>query len=55
MLWLILVACLAVGVHAEVFTAMADMRRLLATEGEMIRAVENYIMAQEEKLEKLKK
>lgn len=41
--------------HGEVFTSMTDMSRLLTTEGEMIRAVENYIIAQEEKLEKLKR
>lgn len=41
--------------HGEVFTAMTDMSRLLATEGEMIRAIENFIVAQEEKLEKLKR
>ncbi|XP_069159184.1 prolyl 4-hydroxylase subunit alpha-1 isoform X1 [Procambarus clarkii] len=41
--------------HGEVFTAMSDISRLLTTEGEMIRAVENYIIAQEERLEKLKR
>lgn len=48
-------ALLPVLTHGEVFTAMTDMSHLLTTEGEMIRAVENYIIAQEEKLEKLKR
>lgn len=49
------VATLVTPCHGEVFTAMTDMSRLLTTEGEMIRAIENFIIAQEEKLEKLKR
>ncbi|XP_045113671.1 prolyl 4-hydroxylase subunit alpha-1-like isoform X2 [Portunus trituberculatus] len=49
------VAVLAVPCRGEVFTSMSDMSRLLTTEGEMIRAIENFIIAQEEKLQKLKK
>ena len=51
----VVVTVLAAPCQGEVFTAMSDMSRLLATEGEMIRAIENFIIAQEEKLEKLKK
>lgn len=49
------VATLVTPCNGEVFTAMTDMSRLLTTEGEMIRAIENFIIAQEEKLEKLKR
>lgn len=55
MLWLLVAVVLAVPGHAEVFTSMTDMSHLLTTEGEMIRAVENFITVQEEKLEKLKR
>lgn len=57
MWWLVAAAAMAAVApgHGEVFTAMTDMSRLLATEGEMIRAIENFIVAQEEKLEKLKR
>ncbi|KAK7070019.1 Prolyl 4-hydroxylase, alpha polypeptide [Halocaridina rubra] len=56
-MWLLLGITLLVvgGSHGEVYTAMTDMSRLLTTEGEMIRAVENYILLQEEKLQKLKR
>ncbi|XP_042233562.1 prolyl 4-hydroxylase subunit alpha-1-like [Homarus americanus] len=57
-MWWAVYVCVAVLVHpshGEVFTSMSDMSHLLATEGEMIRAVEGYITAQEEKLEKLKR
>ena len=40
--------------NGEVFTAMTDMSHLLTTEGEMIRTVENYILAQEKRLERMK-
>lgn len=43
------------NIKADVYTSMAHMSRLLTTEGEMIRTVENYITAQEERLQKLKK
>nr|XP_053628395.1 prolyl 4-hydroxylase subunit alpha-1-like isoform X1 [Cherax quadricarinatus]XP_053628396.1 prolyl 4-hydroxylase subunit alpha-1-like isoform X1 [Cherax quadricarinatus]XP_053628397.1 prolyl 4-hydroxylase subunit alpha-1-like isoform X1 [Cherax quadricarinatus]XP_053628398.1 prolyl 4-hydroxylase subunit alpha-1-like isoform X1 [Cherax quadricarinatus]XP_053628399.1 prolyl 4-hydroxylase subunit alpha-1-like isoform X1 [Cherax quadricarinatus]XP_053628401.1 prolyl 4-hydroxylase subunit alpha- len=57
-MWLFM--CLCVGMlvlpnNGEVYTAMTDIGRLLTTEGEMIRAVENYIIAQESKLEKLRR
>lgn len=39
----------------DVFTSMADVSKLIKTEGEMIRTVENYITAQEERLQKLKR
>ncbi|KAK3875919.1 hypothetical protein Pcinc_019237 [Petrolisthes cinctipes] len=56
LIWLLMtLVVMVVPGHGEVFTAMTDMSRLLTTEGEMIRAVENFIIAQEEKLEKLKK
>ncbi|RXG58866.1 Prolyl 4-hydroxylase subunit alpha-1 [Armadillidium vulgare] len=42
------------NIKADVYTSMAHMSRLLTTEGEMIRTVENYITAQEERLQKLK-
>ncbi|KAG0701730.1 Prolyl 4-hydroxylase subunit alpha-1 [Chionoecetes opilio] len=58
-MWVLAVAAAAVVLAApgrgEVFTSMTDMSRLLTTEGEMIRAIENYIHAQEEKLNKLRK
>ena len=61
-MWWLAVAAAAVVVvpvprpcRGEVFTAMTDMSRLLTTEGEMIRAIENFIIAQEEKLTKLKR
>ena len=41
--------------QGEVFTAMTDVSQLLKTEGEMIRTVENYIIAQEERLGKLRR
>ncbi|CAL4081924.1 unnamed protein product, partial [Meganyctiphanes norvegica] len=43
------------GTNAEVFTSMTDMSKLLTTQEEMIRAVDNYILAQEEKIQRLKK
>ncbi|XP_063613965.1 prolyl 4-hydroxylase subunit alpha-1-like [Penaeus indicus] len=55
MLWILVFTLFAVPSMGEVFTSMTDMSRLLVTEGEMIRAVENYIVAQEEKLMKLKR
>ena len=42
-------------VIGEVFTSMTDMSRLLTTEGELIRTIENYITAQEKRLHRLKR
>ncbi|XP_076051189.1 prolyl 4-hydroxylase subunit alpha-1 [Oratosquilla oratoria] len=41
--------------NAEVFTSMTDMSHLLHTESEMIRTLENYIVAQEERIRKMKR
>ncbi|XP_042891211.1 prolyl 4-hydroxylase subunit alpha-1-like isoform X2 [Penaeus japonicus] len=54
-MWILFFTLFAVPSRGEVYTSMTDMSRLLVTEGEMIRAVENYIVAQEEKLMKLKR
>ncbi|XP_066942422.1 prolyl 4-hydroxylase subunit alpha-1 isoform X1 [Macrobrachium rosenbergii] len=53
--WLLGFAVVGIASSGEVYTSMIDVGRLLTTEGEMIRAVENYILAQEEKLQKLKR
>lgn len=55
MWWLLGIALMAVSSHGEVYTSMTDMSRLLTTEGEMIRAIDGYIHAQEERLHKLKR
>lgn len=43
------------GVNSELFTALVEMEDLLDTESLLITNLENYIQAQEEKLELLRK
>ena len=40
--------------NSEVFTAMSDMSHLIKTESELIRTVDNYIIAQEQRLVRIK-
>ncbi|CAH1154904.1 unnamed protein product [Phaedon cochleariae] len=43
------------SVHCEVFTALADLEDLLSTESVLIETLENYIRAEEQKLDLLKR
>lgn len=43
------------SVKSEVFTALADLEDLLETESLLINTLENYIKAEEEKLQYLKR
>ena len=45
---LLVVACHHVS--GEVFTAVADMEGLISTEAELVRNLENYIQAEEQRL-----
>ncbi|KAJ3641680.1 hypothetical protein Zmor_028164 [Zophobas morio] len=51
---ILLIFC-AGRVHSEVFTALADLEELLQTESSLIYTLENYIRAEEEKLDYLKR
>lgn len=42
-------------VSGEVFTAIADMEGLVSTEAELVRNLENYIQAEEQRLQLIKK
>jgi Prolyl 4-Hydroxylase alpha-subunit, N-terminal region. len=42
-------------IQAELYTALADMEELLTTEVVLIRTLDQYIEAQEERLKMLKK
>ena len=52
-----LVVCCAVvlGVGAELYTCLADMEELLETEALLMKTLDGYIQAQEEKLRLLKR
>lgn len=51
-LFLAAISCVA---HCELYTAIADLEELLETEAVLLRAFEDYIAAQEHRLELLKK
>ena len=40
--------------RAEVFTALADMEKLVSTELKLVQHLENYIKGEESKLERMK-
>ena len=40
--------------NGEVFTALIDMEKLVTTEFEIVRHLENYIQAEEEKLNRMR-
>lgn len=40
--------------NGEIFTALADMEKLVNTEFEIVRHLENYIQAEEEKLKRMR-
>ena len=52
-----LVVCwsLVLGVHAELYTCLADMEELLETEALLMQTLDGYIQAQEEKLQMLRR
>jgi prolyl 4-hydroxylase len=43
------------GVHTELYTCLADMEELLETEALLIRTLDGYIQAQEDKLKMLRR
>ncbi|XP_069668616.1 prolyl 4-hydroxylase subunit alpha-1-like isoform X2 [Periplaneta americana] len=52
---LVIASCLMTGVRAELYTCLADMEELMETEGLLMRTLDGYIQAQEEKLHILKR
>ena len=51
-LFLVAISCVA---QCELYTAIADLEELMETEAVLLRAFEDYIAAQEHRLELLKK
>ncbi|XP_066993933.1 prolyl 4-hydroxylase subunit alpha-2 [Anabrus simplex] len=51
----LLVSFLSTGSYGELYTALADMEELLETEAVLMRSLEGYIAAQEEKLRLLRR
>jgi prolyl 4-hydroxylase len=52
---LIVFSWIMTGVHAELYTCLADMEELLETEALLMRTLDGYIQAQEEKLHVLRR
>jgi prolyl 4-hydroxylase len=52
---LIVSSWLVLGVHAELYTCLADMEELLETEALLMQTLDGYIQAQEEKLQVLRR
>lgn len=53
-LGILVLGVLAISVHGEVYTALAEMEELLETESVLISNLEGYIRVQEDKLSYLK-
>jgi prolyl 4-hydroxylase len=52
---LIMFSWMVTGVHTELYTCLADMEELLETEALLIRTLNGYIQAQEDKLHMLRR
>lgn len=52
---IIILLTILIHVNCEVYTALADLEDLLYTEGHLLNTLENYIRAEEQKLDLIKR
>lgn len=53
--YLLLLVLTSVPIQAEIYTALVDMEELLETEALLLRTLEDYITAQDRRLQEIKK